>query len=319
MSTTLDEPATRDTGQPARRLRSDMAAVRLSFTWPGTRKTLTGEQKSRAAEPFDAHGRYLSATKKLLDTGHPAFRAVTQVKNRAVQYWKGMSLPYPENGIRLIRRDRIEDFDNRMSELHEELDEAVVELDRRYEELQAAARQRLGALYNPADYPESLRGMFAMQWDFPSVEPPDYLRQLNPELYEQESRRVAARFEEAVQLAEAAFVGEFQGLLEHLCERLSGETDNKPKVFRNSAVTNLQAFFDRFRQLDVGSHEELDRLVEEARRIAGGLEPQDLRENTGLRQQVAQQLSSVQNTLDELMVERPRRNILRPGKTGEEA
>jgi hypothetical protein len=33
-------------------------------------------------------------------------------------------------------------------------------------------RQRLGDLYNEADYPASLDGLFGMTWDFPSVEPP---------------------------------------------------------------------------------------------------------------------------------------------------
>ena len=62
----------------AERLRSLMAAVRLSFIWFGVKKTLTQEQKSQAADTFGAEGDYLSAAKKLLDTSHPAFRAVIQ-------------------------------------------------------------------------------------------------------------------------------------------------------------------------------------------------------------------------------------------------
>ena len=61
----------------------------------------------------------------------------------------------------------------------------------------------------PADYPQEIRGLFAVAWDFLSVEPPDYLLQLSPELYAQEQQRVAQRFEEAVRLAEQAFVSEF--------------------------------------------------------------------------------------------------------------
>src|SRR3954471_2626272 len=79
---------------PARRLARTMAAVRVSFTWFGVRKTLTPQQRSEAAEGFGAEGTYLSATKKLLDTRHPDYRAVTAVRGRALQYWRGMSLPY---------------------------------------------------------------------------------------------------------------------------------------------------------------------------------------------------------------------------------
>ena len=54
----------------------------------------------------------------------------------------------------------------------DELAEAVWRLDEHYAELRSAARERLGSLYDPQDYPDSLDGMFEVSWDFPSVEPP---------------------------------------------------------------------------------------------------------------------------------------------------
>jgi len=45
-----------------------------------------------------------------------------------------------------------------------------------------------------------------------------------------------------------------------------------------------------------------------------GVEPQLLRDNQGLRQQVATELTQVENVLDSLLVNRPRRNILRRPK-----
>jgi hypothetical protein len=311
MTTLLDEPTTAHSTSPAQRLRSTTAAVRLSFTWFGVRKSLTTEQRAQAADTFGADGDCLSAAKRLLDTKHPAFKAVTAIKNRAVGYWRSVSLPYPEAGIRLIRQDQVDPFDSQMSWFQQELADAVDALNERYHELQAAARQRLGSLYNAADYPESLRGLFSMDWEFPAVEPPDYLMQLNPELYEQECQRVAARFDDAVQLAEAAFMDELAKLVSHLTERLSGQSDGKPKVFRDSAIENLTGFFERFRQLNVRSNDQLDELVEQAQQVVQGIEPQTLRDNHSLRQTVAAELAEVQNVLDDLLVDRPRRNILR--------
>jgi hypothetical protein len=202
-------------------------------------------------------------------------------------------------------------FDGQMREFREELNEAVLGLDRHYSDLKGAAAQRLGTLYNATDYPESLEGLFSIDWDFPSVEPPDYLRQLNPELYQQECERVQQRFDEAVQLAEQAFSDELSKLVEHLVERLTGQTDGKPKVFRDTAVENLTEFFDRFKQLNIRSNDDLDTLVERAQQIVQGRDPQELRDNRVLRQSVAHELTEVQNVLDDLLVDRPRRNILR--------
>src|SRR6516162_10398831 len=99
---------------PAQWLRDTTAAIRVSFTWFGVRKALSPEQKNQAAEPFGAEGEYLSARKKLLDTKHPAYKEVTAIRGRVIKYWKGISLPYPEPGIRLIKQEEVEPFHQRI-------------------------------------------------------------------------------------------------------------------------------------------------------------------------------------------------------------
>jgi len=296
-----------------------MAAVRLSFTSLGVRKTLSREQKSEAADTFGAADQFISAAKKLLDTKDPSFRAVTAVRGRILCLWKAMSLPFPEPGIRLIRLDQIDSFNEQMTRLRAELEEAVERLNDVYAELQSAARDRLGRLFNAADYPASLVGLFQVEWDFPSIEPPAYLEQINPTLYEQECRRIAARFDEALALAEQAFVEELEQLVAHLTERLTGSADGQPKVFRDSAVSNLIDFFKRFRNLNVRSNEQLDELVSQAQNVVQGIAPQSLRDKQVLRQTVASELADLQTTLGSLLVDRPRRNILRRPAVQQEA
>ena len=98
----------------------------------------------------------------------------------------------------------------------------------------------------------------------PSVDAPSYLQQFNPELYEQECQRVQARFDEAVCPAKEAFTAKLAKLVSHPTERLSGTEDGKPRIFRDSAVENLAECFQRFRQLNIRSGEQLDRLVAHA-------------------------------------------------------
>ena len=300
---------------PAQRLQGTMAAAKLSFTWFGVRKSLNPEQRAEAADAFGAEGQFLSAGKKLLDTRDPCFKAVSTVRSQAVTYWRSVSLPFPEPGLRLIRQDRIDAFNEQMGVYQVELGTAVAELESRFDRLKAAARERLGRLYNAADYPESLTGLFAMSWEFPSVEPPNYLRDLNPELYQQECERVRSRFSDAVRLAEQAFLDEFSRLVSHLTERLSGTEDGKPKVFRDSAVANLTEFFERFRDLNVRSNPQLDELVEQAQQVVRRVEPQQLRDSTAVRQDVATQLARVGSVLDGMLVDQPRRRILRGHRT----
>jgi hypothetical protein len=137
------------------------------------------------------------------------------------------------------------------------------------------------------------------------------LLQLNPAIYHQEQERVARRFEQAVELAEQAFLAEFTRLINHLTERLSTGVDGERKVFRDSAVAKLVGFFERFRELKVSQDTQLEELIERAQQVVQGITPQALRDQDSVRQQVASQLAGVQAALDGLLVDRPRRNILR--------
>ena len=67
-------PVTQTTPNAANRLRTTMAAVKLSFTWLGVRKTLAPEQRTTAARVFDADRELLTASKLILDTKNPAYR-----------------------------------------------------------------------------------------------------------------------------------------------------------------------------------------------------------------------------------------------------
>lgn len=295
--------------QARQTLIADFRATRVSFIWFGVRKSLSAEQRAEAAETFGAEGPFVSAGKKLIDTKHKAYREVTGIRTDIRKFWHSCTLPFPEPGIRLIKEGYIPLFDAKMRKFWDALLDAVRELDDHYHELREQARQRLGRLYNSEDYPSNLNGLFQVEWEFPNVQAPDYLRELNPELYEAEQARVIGRFEEAVRLAEDAFLSEFTKLVGHLTERLSGDESGQPKTFRDSAVGNLVEFFDRFRHLSVRSNEQLDTLVEQVQGIVRGVTPEELRGSDSLRRTMATNLSAVSATLDGLMIDRPRRRL----------
>ena len=295
----------------AREMRQTMGAVKLSFTWMGTRRKLEDGQIRQAADTFDADRDLVTASKKLIDTKHPAYRAVSVIKSQAASFWRGMTLPYPQDGIRLIRRDDIEKFESTMADYRSRLEEAVNNLRDHYETIKANARERLGRLYNPADYPATLEGTFGISWEYPPVEPPRYLLNFNPELYEQEQHRIQQRFEQAVTMAEDAFAEKLQELVAHLIERLSDSSDGKPKVFQKSTVENFREFYDEFKRLNVRGNTELEALVSRANNLVAGVDAEDLRNSARLRSNLTEQMGEVRTALDTLMANQPRRRIIR--------
>jgi hypothetical protein len=284
------------------------AACRVHFTWLGTRKTLTADQKEKAAAPFSADGDQISASKRLLNTKHERWRAVSGIRAEARAWWVNNTLPFPEKGIRLIRRDRLDEFAGKMAALAAELEGQVRALDAHYDELRTEAKEKLGTLFNPLDYPGTLEGCFKIEWDLPSVEPPDYLAQLNPALFEQEKARMIARFEEAGRLAEQGFAEELAKLTSHIAERLTDGPEGR-KVFRDSAIENLNDFFDRFKALSVTSDGALDKLVEDAKKLVAGVDAKDVRKDESLRTELAKSMAAIAEKIDTQIVVAPKRRI----------
>jgi hypothetical protein len=298
-----------DRADYARQLRAQTVAVRLSRSRLGVRKTLTKEQLREIADGFEADSKVLSAAKKILDTKDPSFKKVIGILRTARNFWRGCSTPYPEPAIRLLRRGLVDQFNLRMKQLQEELVDAVAALQEQYAQLRVKARADLGQLFNPADYPARVDGEFELDWDFPSIDPPAYLRELHPELYEQQCQRVQARFEMALVLTEQAFAEQFAQLVGHLKDRLSGGEDGKPKVFRDTAISNLNDFFAQVKSLDLGCSADLLKLVETAEKSLSGVKADELRHDANARARMTDELGKISQALDGMMTDRPERAI----------
>jgi hypothetical protein len=229
-SRTTTQPANTPTTQlersAAQRLRTTMAAVKLSFTWLGVRKTLAPDQRTTAARAFHADRELLTASKLILDTKNPAYCAVAAARSEASGYWRTVTLPFPEAGIRLLPQSSLSTFASTMQTYRERLQEAARELAAQYDQMKSEAQRRLG----------TRDGLFDLEVSYQIIEPPNYLMALHPDVYQQEQARVRERFESAVELAEQAFATELQRLTAYLAERLTGLHDGQPKVFRDSAV-----------------------------------------------------------------------------------
>jgi ElaB/YqjD/DUF883 family membrane-anchored ribosome-binding protein len=293
--------------EAADELRSGSAAVRVNFQWWGSTKSLDARHKSQVASLFDANAKSLTAGKRLFDTKDPAYAALVRIKGEIAEAWKGASLPYVEDGVRLIPHSRVPELEATFAGLKVKFNEAVEALAQNYDDIKAAARERLGVLFNEGDYPQDVREKFGFAWDYPNTEPPQYLMTLNPRLYEEEQRRVRARFEEAAALAEQAFAQQLAELAEHLAERLKPDAEGKKKVFRNTAIDGFKDFFAQFKSLSVRSNPELDALVQRAEQVMTGVEADGLRKDADARARVGASLEQLRDQLGSLVTTQSRR------------
>ncbi len=295
---------------PASKLQESTLAVKVAFTWFGNRKALSDDLKEAMTLGFGASAKSISASKRLF-ANHPALKALSKIKGKIRAYWQEQTLPFPEDGKRLLPKNRVSDFRYTMECFQDDLRRAVNELDYCLFDVKRATQEELGTLYNPDDYPDSFQGKFNVDWAFSDVSVPSYLMALDPAAYEQERLKVAAQFDAAIKQAEQEFIGQFEELVSHLCERLAPSPDGQAKIFRDSSVNNLLDFFDRFKALDTGSNDRLNALVQQAKDTLAGRSARSIRDNQTLKDSLNSKLSDVAAQLDTMLIDRPRRRIIR--------
>src|SRR5947209_2796668 len=105
--------------------------------------------------------------------------------------------------------------------------------------------------------------------------------------------RVFARHRRATQ----ALLAEFKRLADHLAERLTPGPDGRRKILRAVALNRLKEFCERFEELNAGALPALGRAVAEAREVLSDWQPHELRNLAAARQEVAEGLIRVSNSV----------------------
>lgn len=293
----------------AQQLRDETLGCKLTIHRFGVSRQLPTEQIRQAAETFHASAGMMSASKKLWNRRDPRVKRVAAALSQVSQYWYASTIDFPVKGIRLINRKRIVAFNARIVEMQATLAEACADLQAAWDEIKANARNTLGDLYNETDYPANIAQMFSIEVDYPSVEPPNHLKELNPELYQAQQDKIAARFEEALADAEDALTTSLADMVSHLADKLTPEADGKKKVIYESSVGNLLDFFNNFEALNIRSSEQLNTAVEQAKAIISGVDVKALRKDGSLRQRLLETLAPVKESLDGMIATKPTRAI----------
>lgn len=295
----------------AQQLKDQTAGVSFKSHKFGVRRKLDQAARVQAAAPFSADADRLVASKCLLNTRSEPYRAVVAVITRARRYWKSMTVFFPVKGVRLIRRDLMDQFNAQMLDFQAELESASSDLLSDYKTLKQEARKALGQLYNPSDYPdaETLMEEFTITWGFPSVDPPNFLKELNPKLYEQEQARVAARFQEAMATAEQALASEMQQLIGHLVDRLTPGESGQKKTLKEGALAGLTEFVQRFQQIGVHTGGDLEAMVKQVEQITKGVDIAALKTAPDAQQHLFGTMQTLKEQLDAMVVDAPDRKI----------
>ena len=294
----------------AQQLQQQTSGCKLNTYQMTTSRTMTPGQIQRVAELFNAEKDSVGGKRAILNRKHELIAPVYQALRSARAFIQANSIDYPERGLRLVKLSRIPYLQEKIGGYIEELNEALRMLDAGWESVKEEAKGRLEELYMEEDYAIRPSQAFGIELTFPAIQPDSRLMQLHPELYQREQERIAARFSEALANAEAAAVDTLQTMIAHFIERLTPSEDGKKKSLSTSAIENIREFVGNFRELSIGSNEQLEQLVDQVDQICEGIDIKAIRKaGPEDRGQVVDAMNELLSKIDQIVIDRPIREL----------
>ncbi|MDI7266605.1 MAG: DUF3150 domain-containing protein [Myxococcota bacterium] len=228
--------------------------------------------------------------------------------------WLGKrALPSPfRKGTYLIPLALVEQVDARIAQYQEKrrgLVEGFLEV---YDRSVDDARRRLNGLFDARDYPgaDKVRATFYVDVRYLAFGVPEKLEGIRKDLFEREKQKAEAQWKEASEEVRQALRAGLADLVDHMVERLQGNGDRKPKVFRDSLVANIQEYLDLFAPRNVTDDDQLAQLVDRCRGVLDGVDADALRSSAAIRTKVREGMAQVQAVLDPMVMDRPARRIV---------
>ncbi|MBV9085238.1 MAG: hypothetical protein JOZ62_21385 [Acidobacteriaceae bacterium] len=269
------------------------------------RSRLGNSRKVSAAKvEVDTDKTLLRISKRLFDCNE--YKAISNFDAEVSKYVESVCLPF-EKGIHLCPLPLLQQVDQKLKDFAARRPALVEAFLNIYPDLCAQAPERHRALHDPRDFPsvEEVRQAFSFSWLSFGV--PDKLRDIAPELWDEERTKAAQLLTNAAEEAQQVMRTALAELVQHLAERLQATDEGKPVRLHKSAVSNLLDFLDTLDFRNVTNDSDLKRLADEARALLTGVNMKDLKSTGDLRQRVREGMQQIATQLDSMLVSRGRK------------
>jgi hypothetical protein len=272
-----------------------LARLRIS-RWSASKhdKKITADVAAQhAADP--TMGRY---TKRLV--AKERLETIAQIATRARHHHYENTLPWLDDGARILPAANYFDYMQRQNALRAEFEQAVAEFAIAYPAVVDEAKASLNGLFDPADYPQpsDIRGKFTMQVD---VDPMPTAEDFRVALSEDENSRIResiqGRLDDAVQGAVSDVWHRVHEVVAKMVERLRAyQVDADGKVqntFRDSLVGNVKSLVELLPKLNITGNNALEDMRHRLEAELCAFDAPTLREDANVRKEIADNADAI--------------------------
>jgi hypothetical protein len=230
--------------------------------------------------------------------------AIRQIATRARHYFYEQTLPWTDDGSRILPAARYFEVMTKFNGMVAEFEEAAEEFTENYPAIVDEAKKRLGSLFNESDYPSpsAIRGKFSISFDIEPMPPAEDFR---VNLSDDENHRIRAAIEQRIgaQVEEAVkdIWVRAQDVVSRMSERLHGYDGKSVGSFRDTLVENVKAMAQSMETLNITGSNSLTVMSQRIIDDLGQIDAPTLRENKKLRDDVAKKADAILADISDFM------------------
>jgi hypothetical protein len=222
-----------------------------------------------------------------------------QARARAEHY--RLTLPWNDQGARLLPTASLLEYQQTMGRYSNEFDRLVDAFLDKYDTLVAAAAFQLGTLFDRQEYLS--RAQVALRFRMESSFTPlptsgdfrlDIESEVQRELVEQYERRMEAKLAQANQDSWSRL----HDALLRLSDRLVIEEDGKKRKFHDTMVTGALELCDLLTVMNITKDPQLESARRKVEAVLSGVTPKELRDEHSTRIQTKQQVDAILDAFD---------------------
>jgi hypothetical protein len=254
---------------------------------------------------------FLHVSQDVLDRKEIA--EIVRHDDRFIEWLRARSAPCPmlANGLYLVPITFVDEIDAAIFRFVKERSRLLDKFEEKYSALQVDAKQRRWPFYEESDYPAfpMIRAKYRVEAGYRSFNVPAALERINREIYERESQKAKLEWADSATVMRDAARLAFKEYTSHLAGQLGRDAKTgKRKMFHEGSVTKLREFIEIFMSGgNLAGDTELQEYVQQARQLLDGIDPAEIKKNTGLRETLETSFNQLKERTASLVTVQQRR------------
>lgn len=231
-------------------------------------------------------------TKELIKSA--TLEDLVTMEGKLRKFHKKHTLPWNDNGTRILPAQRWFEYVGELGPLQIEFNNLVDKFVNEYDELREKAKDYLGEMYNPNDYPPNdiIRSKFKIKVDVDSItDGNDFRIKLDDAVVDNMRKQINNNFEERIEKAAQSMLGRIREVVAHMVERLE-EPKNK---FHDTLVGNIREVIEMLPKLNFNDDERIKNAVSICKPLI--VNPESLRLDLKYRKKICDKAKDVLDAL----------------------